>query len=486
MTLNTRKSASADLSFDLSLQNQQTIDKYLSLKHRLELGAVLDALDRAGITQTLLSSKSLGFDRLANDTKVNVEFLTLLIKCLWINGFFTPESHWQRLTLSPLGLKKLLQRSQYTGMLSGIEAALCGDGDYTSSQSVNLDSVQGLPSWLFSKIYEKSEGSKIDDGQQVEASEECDNLFAPLFSHTATYFKSYQCIYDRLSNHIKPEDHLFGDDHLDRLQDINTSADVFDGVIAQAFFKQIKERFDYPFIWRQPSVLVDIGCGNGSMLKKTYEFIRDHTSRGSYLAVYPLTLIAVDISESALSVASNTLEAIDTPTHVVQGSIDHPKLLWKHLQGLGFSPKSALHMSKSVIHDRDNTCEGISVADLNNVNNSFSVSLDRYGHLQSVATLRHSLFEHLVSWRPFIAPFGYLVIEAHNGLGGGFKPSDISAKAQSLLTTLNLSHDLSSQFLVSQQTFLEALKLADLQLMQLINLQKVNSEPTLALYDLAV
>lgn len=482
MTLNTRKSASTDVS----QQSQKTIDKYLSLKHRLELGAVLDALDKAGVTETLLSSKSLGFERLANDTKVNVEFLALLIKCLWINGFFTPESHWQRLTLSPLGLKKILQRSQYTGMLSGIEAALCSDSDYAPPQSLNLDSTQGLPSWLFSRVYQNSEGVKNNDGHQVTGSDLEDSLFTPLFFHTATYYKSYQCIYDRLSNHIKPHDLLLGDDHLDRLQDINTSADVFDGEIAQAFFKQIKERFDYPFVWRQPSVLVDIGCGNGSMLKKTYEFIRDHTHRGSYLVVYPLTLIAVDISESVLSVASNTLETLDTPTYVVQGSIDQPKQLWKHLQGLGFSPKSALHMSKSVIHDRDNTCEGISVADLNNVNNSFSVSLDRYGHLQSVATLRHSLFEHLVSWRPFISPFGYLIIEAHNGLGGSFKPAEISVQSQSLLTTLNLSHDLSSQFLVSQQTFLEALKLADLQVRQLINLQKVHSEPTLALYDLAV
>src|SRR5579864_2056536 len=50
----------------------------------------------------------------------------------------------------------------------------------------------------------------------------------------------------------------------------------------------------------QPKYIVDMGCGDGTLLLRLYETVRDRTRRGKVLDAYPLIPVGVDFNEKAL------------------------------------------------------------------------------------------------------------------------------------------------------------------------------------------
>ena len=90
--------------------------------------------------------------------------------------------------------------------------------------------------------------------------------------------------------------------HLDRTLNVESS-----GAQRQSYFQEVTELicplFDDLPLEAQPRYIADTGCGDGSLLRKVYETIRQRTVRGRSLAAHPLQLIAIDFNDLALASA---------------------------------------------------------------------------------------------------------------------------------------------------------------------------------------
>ena len=109
--------------------------------------------------------------------------------------------------------------------------------------------------------------------------------------------------------------------------------------------------FDRGDLAAQPRYIVDTGCGDGSLLRALYEFVRDHTRRGPALGEHPLVLVAADCSQEALAAAARTLT--DLPFIAIEGDIGDPIRLLAGLRERGLVDLDrALHVRSFVDHNR--------------------------------------------------------------------------------------------------------------------------------------
>ena len=69
-----------------------------------------------------------------------------------------------------------------------------------------------------------------------------------------------------------------------------------------------------------PDVIVDMGCGNGTLLKRVYSAIIHKTTRGKLLETNHVTLIGVDFNDKVLEEASHTLQSL--PHILMHGDIN--------------------------------------------------------------------------------------------------------------------------------------------------------------------
>jgi acyl transferase domain-containing protein/NAD(P)-dependent dehydrogenase (short-subunit alcohol dehydrogenase family)/acyl carrier protein len=61
---------------------------------------------------------------------------------------------------------------------------------------------------------------------------------------------------------------------------------------------------------KQPRYIAQMGCGNGTLLKRLYQSIQDNSGRGSQLQTYPLTLLGIDRDPAALKETAETLRGL--------------------------------------------------------------------------------------------------------------------------------------------------------------------------------
>ena len=73
-----------------------------------------------------------------------------------------------------------------------------------------------------------------------------------------------------------------------------------------------KPRVFLPQLPEQPLVVADMGCGDGTLLKTIYLYVKAETQRGRHLDEYPLTMCGVDFNEVRLP-ASLTARESESP-----------------------------------------------------------------------------------------------------------------------------------------------------------------------------
>lgn len=98
----------------------------------------------------------------------------------------------------------------------------------------------------------------------------------------------------------------------------------FDNILAQLFNQSPLNQ--------QPRFIVEIGCGDGYLLKHAYEFIKNKTSRGSHLGEYPLEVVALILSEG--SVESVRRKLAGTPHRTATISDFQPQTIKAALQSM--------------------------------------------------------------------------------------------------------------------------------------------------------
>lgn len=163
----------------------------------------------------------------------------------------------------------------------------------------------------------------------------------------------------------------------------------------------------------QPSYVVDMGSGDGTLLKRIYHTILHKSARGKILAKHPVYMVGVDYNQQALEVTDRNLAEI--PHLVLQGDIGDPERLLANLKTQGINPENVLHIRSFLDHDRPfvhpvNTKE----LQLRSRLDYQGVDVDSEGKLIPNYIAVQSLVEHLRRWSSIITGHGLLLLEVHS------------------------------------------------------------------------
>ncbi|MGH7096100.1 MAG: hypothetical protein ACREE4_00390 [Stellaceae bacterium] len=280
--------------------------------------------------------------------------------------------------------------------------------------------------------------------------------WAEQYDHAISYFPTYAAVAERLfPPRWQPARAAFDlDHHLDRRLDIAFSGTVFSRTCRDSFFALALPLFDKPPAAAQPAAVIDTGAGDGSLLRELYLAIRDRTGRGRTLAANPLMMVGVEPSAVARAVMAQRLAEAGVPAIVVEGDIGDPAAIAARLQPLGIDFAAALHVSKSVIHDRryqpPTARQEPSAALPWPASDAVFVAED--GGLIAHAAMQDDLVRHFRRWIPWIRRHGMIAIEAHT------VPAALIAahEGRNVMTGLDASHGYSHQYLVERPTYLRA------------------------------
>jgi len=158
------------------------------------------------------------------------------------------------------------------------------------------------------------------------------------------------------------------------------------------------------------------------------------------LSRYPLTMVGVEYNRVAQEITSATLRNAGVPHITLAGDIGEPAALADALAAAGVEPKNVLHVSKSVIHNRNFRGYAEPIADP--LSQAVFVSPD--GGLIPAAALEADLSALFATWRPHISRHGMIVIEAHV-----VAPELAAARiGGNVLACLEATHGFSHQYLV--------------------------------------
>ena len=235
--------------------------------------------------------------------------------------------------------------------------------------------------------------------------------------------------------------------HLDRTMNV-----VGSGFQHEKYFEALSAlvlaSFDGADFASQPDVLVDTGCGDGTLLRRLYETVRDRTARGKVLDRHPLRLIAVDYNQKALEAASRTLHDLDFVA--LKGDIGDPQALAESLRANGVADLArVLHVRSFLDHDRPYIApEDLDAARLR-PRFGDGIFIDRRGNPIPAAELLQSTVEHLRRWADLVNGHGLVLLEVHS------LPSEVTARFldESENFHFDAYHSMSRQFLLEAETF---------------------------------
>ncbi|MBW4635672.1 MAG: GNAT family N-acetyltransferase [Iphinoe sp. HA4291-MV1] len=229
---------------------------------------------------------------------------------------------------------------------------------------------------------------------------------------------SYKPMLSRISDLLFGNTQIvFSRDTLSHERHIRTLNVIASGFQHEKFFYDVDELILYVFnqlpYEEQPKYIVDMGCGDGSLLKRVYETIRYKSARGTVLEQYPVYMIGVDYNQEALEVTTRTLSNI--PHFVLQGDIGNPEKLIADLKNLGIhDPENMLHIRSFLDHDRP----FIPPSDTTKLSTRSVISyqgvyVDKNGRSIPPHMMVQSLVEHLERWASVLTKHGLIVLEVH-------------------------------------------------------------------------
>ena len=269
--------------------------------------------------------------------------------------------------------------------------------------------------------------------------------------------------------------------HLDRDLDIRFSGEVFAALCRTPFLEIALPLFEAE-PGAQPALVVDTGCGDGTLLETLYAAVRDRTARGRRLGEHPLLMVGADPSPVARRTASARLAAVGVPHLILDGDIADPDGLARELAAAGHDATDALHVCKSAIHDRAYT---LPTAPPGAAHSSASVHLSASAHrpgsahlsgaahssasahLSGATPVTATAFAHpdgeaipatlmaanlaalFRDWRPLTRRHGWIVIEAHS------TPAATVARlaGRTIATALDATHGYSCQYPVEPEVY---------------------------------
>ncbi|OLP20306.1 hypothetical protein BST81_00780 [Leptolyngbya sp. 'hensonii'] len=162
----------------------------------------------------------------------------------------------------------------------------------------------------------------------------------------------------------------------------------------------------------QPNFVVDMGCGDGTLLKRVYETIRNRSARGQVLDQYPLCMVGVDYNQASLVETDRTLAEI--PHRVLPGDIGDPAQMMVDLQQCGIPPEQILHIRSFLDHDRPFIAPHLQDQVARRMNLEYEgVYVDPTGDSITAPVMVQSLVEHLERWSGVVTNHGLILLEVH-------------------------------------------------------------------------
>ncbi|HEX7679467.1 MAG TPA: class I SAM-dependent methyltransferase, partial [Thermoanaerobaculia bacterium] len=207
--------------------------------------------------------------------------------------------------------------------------------------------------------------------------------------------------------------------------------------------------FDGDAYASQPKYIVDMGCGDGSLLRRLYETVRDRTGRGRVLDAHPLIPVAVDFNEKALAEVARTLAGIE---HIaVRGDIGDPLAMLDTLRANGVEDLDrVLHVRSFLDHDRPyRQPEDRRAAERRSRIGGGGIYIDAECRSIPPGDMIQSTVEHLRRWSRAVNEHGLILLEVH------CLPPDVTAQYldESENFHFDAYHAMSHQYLLEAQTF---------------------------------
>jgi hypothetical protein len=252
--------------------------------------------------------------------------------------------------------------------------------------------------------------------------------------------------------------HAAEETHLDRDLDLRFSGEVFAKLCRAPFLETALPLFDREPVRDQPSLVVDVGCGDGALLETLYAGVRSRTVRGRRLAEYPLFMAGVDPSPVAREMTAARLARAGIPHLVMAGDIADPDGLARELAAAGHDAANALHVCKSAIHDRAarEVHPGRGAAGAGPPPGAMTAFARPDGAVIDPADLAVDLAGLFRAWRSLAGRHGWIVIEAHSA------PASTVASliGRTVATALDATHGYSCQYPVEPGVFMWAARSA--------------------------
>ena len=261
---------------------------------------------------------------------------------------------------------------------------------------------RGWASWEANRLYLSDLGRFMSDralNMGVAAS------YRPMLSRIEeVLFGDFKSVFSR--------DDSGYENHIDRSLNVTGS-----GFQHQKYFGEMEnvilEIFNRLPFEAQPKYLVDMGCGDGSLLKRVYKVVCNKSARGKVLDRYPLWAIGADYNE--LSLQAVALNLADIPHHlVIHGDICDPQKLIADLSDRGIKdPENILHIRSFLDHDRPLKLPEDRDEARKRLVPFQSAYVDKTGKNIQPALIVQSLVEHLRKWAAIVSSHGAIVLEVH-------------------------------------------------------------------------
>ena len=240
----------------------------------------------------------------------------------------------------------------------------------------------------------------------------------------------------------------------------------FDQVIIDIFNKPLHQ---------QPKGIIDVGCGDGTLLAHIFDLIWNKTARKDDLSKNKLILIGVDYNKEALLSTQRNLQKADVWAEVIWGDIGNPEELNTQLEKkFNVSLSDLLNVRSFLDHNRPFNEPKSKPATYHYSTGAFA---HRGKHLKN-EWVEQSLVEHLLKWKKYIQKHGLLMIELHT-----VSPNKVSLNlGKTPCTAYDVTHGFSDQYIVGINTFKRAVTTAGLQIDDTHNYVFPNKEtPTISI-----
>lgn len=202
----------------------------------------------------------------------------------------------------------------------------------------------------------------------------------------------------------------------------------------------------------QPKYIADMGCGDGTLLKRVYDVIRSRSARGTVLDRHPVIMIGIDYNEQALQAAEGMLA--DIPCLLLRGDIADPQRLIEALMQQGiYDLENILHIRSFLDHDRPYLAPtNVSKVQARSAISYGGVYVDSRGHAIPSHVMVQSLVEHFQRWSEVAGSHGLIIVEVH------CLESDLVHRFLDESESLHFDayHAFSMQYLVEAEVFLMA------------------------------